>query len=261
MACQNLSVTEDLLDGGNTGGAIRVGETVRRPVGPWTPAVHALLAHLAVKGFSGAPRPLGIDDAGREILTFLEGETVGSAKPWPDWTHGEDTLEQVARWLRAYHEAVADFVPPQGAVWREGGQWSPGLIIGHNDAAPYNAAWREGELAGFFDWDFAAPVTPEWDLAFTAFSWVPLHARHVVAAEGFTDFTARPQRLRRFLDIYGWSGSPTAFIEVVQARAHAHAEGIRRLAAEGEPLFDKLLRQGVAADLDRAIVELAELSI
>jgi hypothetical protein len=254
-------MSEETLDGGNTGGAIRVGDTVRRPVGPWTPAVHALLAHLAAKGFSGAPRVLGIDDAGREILTFLKGETVGSAKPWPSWTHADDTLDQVARWLRTYHDAVADFVPPRGAVWREGGRWSPGLIVGHNDAAPYNAAWHDGQLAGFFDWDLAAPVSPEWDLAFTAFSWVPLHARHVVAVEGFSDFPARPRRLHRFLDVYGWAGDRTSFIEVVQDRARAHADGIRRLAAGGDPVFARLLRQGVAADLDRAIAELSELSI
>ena len=94
--------------------------------------------------------------------------------------------------MRACHHAGADFVPPPGAVWRGGGTWSPGLIIAHNDAATYNAAWRQGRLTGFFDWDFAGPATPEWDLALTAFSWVPLHARHVVAAEGFTDFAARP---------------------------------------------------------------------
>jgi hypothetical protein len=47
------------LDGGNTGGAVRIGATVRRAAGPWTPAVHALLAHLAENGFAGAPRPLG----------------------------------------------------------------------------------------------------------------------------------------------------------------------------------------------------------
>lgn len=97
------------------------------------------------------PRPLGIDAQGREILTFLDGETAGSALPWPGWAHAEDTLIQVARWLRSYHEAVADFVPPAGASWRMGGQWRPGLIIGHNDAAPYNAVWRIGSLAGFFD--------------------------------------------------------------------------------------------------------------
>lgn len=261
MACHDRSMTGHQLDGGNAGGALRVGDTVRRPTGPWTPAVHALLAHLAAKGFTSAPRPLGIDEQDREVLSYLPGETVGSAKPWPAWTHSEDALDQVARWLRAFHDAVADFVPGPGAVWRGGGQWSPGLIVGHNDAAPYNAAWHDGRLAGFFDWDFASPVMPEWDLAFTAFSWVPLHARHVVAAEGFTDFAARPQRLRRFLEAYGWSGSLMAFIEVVQARAKAHAEGIRQLAAGGDPLFDRLLRQGVAADLDRAVVELGEFPI
>jgi hypothetical protein len=96
---------EQPLDGGNVGGAVRVGNTVRRAVGPWTPAVHALLAHLADKYLSGAPRPLGFDDRGREVLTFIAGETVGSRKPWPAWTHAEDTLDQVARWMRAYHQA------------------------------------------------------------------------------------------------------------------------------------------------------------
>ena len=40
----------------------------------------------------------------------------------------------VAHWLRGFHHAVAEFVPPAGAVGRMGGQWAPGLIIGHNDA-------------------------------------------------------------------------------------------------------------------------------
>ena len=218
--------------------------------------MHDLLAHLADKGFPGAPRPLGFDERGREVLTFLEGETVGSRKPWPAWVHSDDTLDQVARWMRAYHQAVADFVPLPGAVWRGGGTWSPGLIIGHNDAGPYNAAWHRGALAGFFDWDFAGPATPEWDLAFAAFSWVPLHARHVVAAEGFTDFAARPRRLQRFLRTYGWSATAAEFLVVVQARVKAHADGIRDLAAAGDEVFGRLLRQGAADDLDQAIAEL-----
>ncbi|MVZ99295.1 hypothetical protein F8568_002610 [Actinomadura sp. LD22] len=54
------------LDGGDIGGAVRAGDTVRRATGPWTPAVHALLAHLAAHGFTAAPRPLRIDGrAGR----------------------------------------------------------------------------------------------------------------------------------------------------------------------------------------------------
>jgi aminoglycoside phosphotransferase (APT) family kinase protein len=164
------------------------------------------------------------------VLTFLSGEALGSALPWPRWVHADDTLLQVASWLRAFHHAVADFVPPAGAVWRMGAQWALGMIIGHNDAAPYNAVWRDGALTGFFDWDMAGPVSAEWDVAFAAFSWVPLHARHVVAREGFTDFKGRLRRLQLFLAEYGWAGSLPAFLQVVTARIQAH---LRSLHAAG----------------------------
>ncbi|WP_433143811.1 phosphotransferase [Actinomadura nitritigenes] len=158
--------------------------------------------------------------------------------------------------MREFHEAVAGFVPPPDAVWREGGHWSEGLIIGHNDAAPYNAAWRAGRLTGFFDWDYAGPVTREWDLAFAAFSWVPLHARHVVAPQGFTAFETRAERLRRFLGAYGWDGSAAELLNVVKAWISAHADGIRRLAAAGEAAFVRFRDQGVPVDLERALAEL-----
>jgi hypothetical protein len=116
--------------------------------------------------------------------------TIGHRKPRPAWVYAEDTLVQVARWMRDYHQIVAGFIPPPGAIWREGGTWSPGLIIARNDATTHNAAWHQGQLTGFFDWDFAGPATPEWDLALAAFAWVPPHVRYVVAAEGFTDFAA-----------------------------------------------------------------------
>jgi hypothetical protein len=36
------------LEGGNlNAGVVRVGETVRRSAGPWTPVAHDLLSHLA----------------------------------------------------------------------------------------------------------------------------------------------------------------------------------------------------------------------
>jgi hypothetical protein len=250
-------MAEERLEGGFVDGAVRVGDTVRRPAGPWTPAVHALLSYLAARGFTGAPRPLGIDEQGREVLTFLEGETIGHRKPRPAWVYAEDTLVQVARWARDYHQIVADFVPPPGAVWREGGTWSPGLIIAHNDATTHNAAWDQGKLIGFFDWDFAGPATPEWDLAMVAFTWVPLHVQHVVAAEGFTDFAARPRRLDRFLRTYGWSGTTGEFLDVVEARMTAHATGIRDKAAAGDEAFGELLDQGVPDAIDQALADLA----
>jgi len=221
--------------------------------------VHALLRHLENVGFTKAPRALGFDTQGREILSYLRGDVVGTARPWPEWVHSDDALRQVADWLREFHAAAASFVPGDDAVWREGGTWRPGQIIGHNDAAPYNAAWSDGHLVGFFDWDLAAPVTPEWDLAFTAFGWVPLHARHVVAAEGFTAFAERPRRLQLFLDSYGWTGSLEQFIEIVRQRISASVADLRRTAAAGDPAYQSMIDRGVDSALETAVRELAEL--
>ena len=256
---QDRAVSERRLEGGNAGGAVRVGDTVRRACGPWTPSVHALLQHLHEVGFTRAPRPLGIDDQQREVLSYLPGNTVGASRPWPAWVHSDEALVQVAHWLRDYHVAVADFIPPADAIWREGGKWQPGLIVGQNDAAPYNAAWDDqGQFVGFFDWDFAAPVSRDWDLAFTAFAWVPLHARHVVEAEGFTDFADRGRRLRLFLAEYGWTGDLGAFLSTVQARVLASVDGIERTARGGDPVFQRMLVSGVADSLRTAVAQLAQ---
>ena len=54
------------------------------------------------------------------LSATLPGETVGSRRPWPAWTHSDLALVQVAGWLRRFHEAVLDFDPGAVAVWREG---------------------------------------------------------------------------------------------------------------------------------------------
>ncbi len=249
------------MEGGNDGGAVRVGGTVRRAVRRWTGTVHALLRHLEAKRFEGAPRVLGIDSEGREVLSYLEGETLGDRLVWPEWTRTEEALHQVAWWLRDYHEAVADFVPPPDAVWRTGVRWSPGMIIAHNDASTFNAAWSADRLVGFFDWDFAGPATVQSDLAWMALGWVPLHARRVAESEGFTDFAARPKRLRIFLDAYGWTGEIEPIVAEIAARMSARAREIRRFGVGGEDLYRRLLSQGVADDMDQAVRELAELRL
>src|SRR5580698_6447429 len=116
-------------DGGQANGSVttvvRIGETIRRPVGVWTPAVHALLDHLHQAGFDGAPQPRGIDEYGREILSLVPGEVA--MRPWPPVLVSGDGLWQLARWLRRYHDAVVDFVPPADVEWVvPGAAWQPG---------------------------------------------------------------------------------------------------------------------------------------
>jgi hypothetical protein len=47
---------------------------VRRELKPDSPKIHKLLKHLENKGFSYAPKFLGIDGKGRERLSYIEGE-------------------------------------------------------------------------------------------------------------------------------------------------------------------------------------------
>jgi len=93
---------------------VRVAGTVRRRVQPWTPAVHALLRHLEAVGFAYAPRVLGVDEHGREILRYIEGDS--GADGWAA-VAPEAGLEAFARLLRAYHSAVASFRPAADAIW------------------------------------------------------------------------------------------------------------------------------------------------
>ena len=105
---------ELLLEGGDTAPVIRVGDTVRRHAGPWTQTIDALLVHLRKCGFQYGPEPLGVDDKGREILTYIEGE-VG---PPPEWMWSDEVLVGVAKLLRLYHEATLGFQPPGKAHWQ-----------------------------------------------------------------------------------------------------------------------------------------------
>jgi hypothetical protein len=264
-------MSELRLLGGFDGGATLVDGTVRRVAGPWSVSVHRLLAHLRDRGFDAAPLPLGLDEQGREVVTYLPGESVGGQRPWPDWTHSDEALVQVARWLRRFHETVLDFDPGPDAVWREGGTWRRGQVIGHNDAAPYNAVWGDDGLVGFVDWDMSGPVARESDVAWMAFSWVPLHAREVVEAEGFTDFADRRRRLELFLTEYGAGecgaeGEGRAAGEVgnltpdgLRLRLPEKVEAIREAARAGDATYQQLLDHGSDLLLVQALEGLDEI--
>jgi hypothetical protein len=212
----------------------RVGDTVRRPVGPWTPAVHALLRHVAAAGFTGAPRVHGIDAGGREILDFLPGE-VGDAAP-----AGEAAVAAAGRLLRAYHDATAGFVAPPDARWylppRE-----PAEVICHGDAATYNCVFRGGLPVAWIDFDTAHPGPRVWDAAYTAYRFVPLSAGGGAGGE----VRARAARLREFLDGYGDGlGGPARVLDVAAERLRTLVDHMRRRAAAGDEAFRRHLADG-----------------
>lgn len=186
-------MTEIPLTGGNvSAGVVRVGNTVRRPAGPWTPSVHALLEHLRSVGFRGAPRPLGLDGRGREVLEFVTGDV-----PWPgrvDLLRPDAAVVAVGELIRDFHDAVAGFVPPGDASWQVLMPADGAEIVAHHDLAPWNLVVGERRWA-FIDWDTAAPGTRLWDLAYAANGFAVLPER--------VPTTQAARRVRLLADAYG----------------------------------------------------------
>ena len=64
-----------LPGGASERGAVRVGDTVRRPPGPAAELVREVLRRLESAGFEEAPRRRGRAEQGRDVLTWIEGDT------------------------------------------------------------------------------------------------------------------------------------------------------------------------------------------
>ena len=226
------------FDDGNISGAVRVGNTVRRATGPWTPAVHALLRHLEQAGFDGAPRVLGFDERGREVLSFIAGVTIppSLASFWAD-----TLLVEVAHLLRRYHDATAGFVAPPGAAWRVlVGAPTAGEVVCHNDIAPWNTVVVDGRPTAFIDWDFAAPAPRAWDIAHALWRYVPLYPD-----PAFGRPTDHARRLAVFCDAYGLADR-RGLLDTVERRLKASYDTLAAWAAAGDPAFVALWRDGHA---------------
>jgi hypothetical protein len=251
-------MTEDEipLTGGTLNSVVRVGDTVRRVAGPWTPTIHALLRHLRAHGFELAPEPLGIDDRGREILSFIPGTTVGWSLPWPDLIRDDGLLEQVGATTALYHHAVIDFRPPGIVPWQSApAALRASELVCHHDLAPYNVVLSGGGLQGIIDWDLAGPGSAVSELAFVAWQWVPLHGPFVTELMGWAQVPNRARRLRLLLDAYGLTDR-TGFIDRVRERIGYNRDTMVRKAAEGDVAYQALMQQGHLGGMEEAMTYL-----
>jgi tRNA A-37 threonylcarbamoyl transferase component Bud32 len=134
-----------LSGGAMTDGVVRVGDTVRRPPRPSSELTRDVLMHLERAGFDAAPRWLGFDEQGRDILSWIDGETFierGQMHPYigdpPERvTFSGEQIAAVMRLLRRYHDTFGDDV------------------ICHGDFGPWNIVWRDGLPVAVIDFDNA----------------------------------------------------------------------------------------------------------
>lgn len=221
----------EVLHGGNMTQVVRVGHTVRRATGPWTPTIHAFMRHLRASGFTGVPEPLGIDDRGREIISLLPG--APAAYPLPEFGWSDATLVATARFLRAFHDASLGFAPQSGGCWRWPAHTPPDVIC-HNDFAPYNLMFEDETLTGVIDLDLAAPGPRAWDAAYTAYRFAPLTDPANPDAP-FRGVEEQMRRLSVFCSAYDDPGvAPLQVLAQAAAKLRELVAFIEREAAAGD---------------------------
>jgi hypothetical protein len=232
----------------NRGRVHRVRDTVRRPLRQTSTATHALLRHLEEVGFDGAPRVLGVDAEGREMLSYIPGQAVTA--PAPLWGLTHTALRSVGVLLRRFHEAAAGF-DASPYTWPDSP--SPPFDRGgitHNDPNLDNVVFRDGRAVALIDFDLASPGDPVWDLAGAARMWAPLR----LPAD--TPDVRRHHELIRFrmlVDAYGLE--PERRLDLVEAVLGHHDwmyALVRNGARDGVPGFAAYWTPATAQRAERA---------
>lgn len=178
-----------------TRGLVRIGSTICRPLHGRSAYVQAVL-HLEAVGFEGAPRFLGVDDEGREILTYIEGEVLdGSPALIPD-----RRLRTAARLIRDFHDATA------GSAIARGGE-----VVCHGDLGQHNLVFRGEQAVGLIDWDEGvAPASRLVDLAHAVWCFAAVGERAL-------PICYQAHAIKAMCEVYGWT-DPIALVDEIADR-------------------------------------------
>jgi hypothetical protein len=249
---------------------VRVGDTVRRPARPFTATIQTYLRHLHDRGFHDAPTPMGYDEQGREVLSFVAGDVP--QEPLPDYACTDEVLRPLGRLIRRLHDAAADFTPPVDAVWGSIPGTPAGVVplfekpelISHQDYCPGNVVFRDGLPAAFIDFDLSRPTTCVADVVNAMYWWSPLmHPSDRPPAMRDADV---PARVRILADAYGMTAEQRALVVPTAVQRAANSLPAMRAAAEADAVFrswweggldQKLLRGQKWLDIESARIDAA----
>jgi aminoglycoside phosphotransferase (APT) family kinase protein len=216
------------LPGGSVTTVVRVADTVRRAPPANAEFVHAVLGWFEQRGWEGAPRFLGTDELGREVLSFIEGHVAWEPSQPPS-VFADASLGRVAELVREFHDLTAGTPLAAG---RE--------VVCHNDLAPKNTVYRATDTglapAVFIDWDLAAPGERIHDVAHVCWQYLGL-------GPGVADPAAASARMRLICDAYGLPDR-ARLLETILWWQDRCWRGIEAGAASGDPAMIRLRARG-----------------
>ena len=229
-------MSESSLPGGFVNAVVRVGDTVRRPTSARTKFVGDLLRLLEASGWSGAPRYLGVDVEGREVLSYLDGHVAWEPRQ-PAAVSSDESLVTVARLVREFHDLTAG-TPPAGDQ----------EVVCHNDLSPKNTVYQlsSGELrpTAFIDWDLAAPGARIHDLAHVCWQYLDL-------GPSVTDVEEATRRMRLIVDSYELSDRRHLVSTILWWQDRCR-RGIETQADAGDVAMTRLRDAGVVRQIQAA---------
>jgi aminoglycoside phosphotransferase (APT) family kinase protein len=194
---------------------------------------------------------LGIDREGREILSFVPGESGarGRAHVVPD-----DGLRAYARLLRRYHDAVRTYMPPPDANWsRMTGAPGPGELVCHGDSGPWNVVWRDGDPVALVDFDHARPASPLDDVAYALEFSAPFRDdAECIRWLRFPEPPNRGHRIEVFAEAYGLTTTDGLVQRVIDLQAQDVRE-VSSLAREGVEPQASWVARGYDAELSARV--------
>ncbi|OIJ63975.1 phosphotransferase [Streptomyces mangrovisoli] len=227
---------ESSLPGGFVNAVVRVGDTVRRPASARTAFVRDLLRLLEAGGWNGAPRYLGVDDKGREVLDHLDGHVAWEPRQ-PAEVSSDESLLAVARLVREFHDLTA------GTPLAEDHE-----VVCHNDLSPRNTVYRPaGGLlrpAAFIDWDLAAPGARIHDVAHVCWQYLRL-------GPAVTDVGEAARRIRLIADAYELPDRQRLVTTVLWWQDRCR-RGIEAGADAGDVAMVRLREAGAVREVERA---------
>ena len=210
---------------------VRVGDTVRRRRGHWTPAVHALLDHLESVGFDAAPRALGTDTAGprRRGIRAGAGRDPGTGAARTARSAPPRRAARIGAWLAGVPRRAGGFRARSRApvaAWCPGRALRPGEVV----RAPgrrhlqHRAAGRRDVRRDRLRLRRARRSRVD-DLAYALWSWTPLWGEPSRGRAARWAGSTVADRLHKF----------AAVVEGYAADAALRAERPRRCPRAGWP--------------------------